>query len=184
MKNIFLKINNKINSQKSGFILLLAIILTAIILAVTAGVSNVTFRELTFSTSAKASNEAFYAADVGVECALYYDFKPASTPGGAVYPVFGNDAAAGHTFCAGDDVSLDNGTGEPNDPWEFVVLSLGETHEACAIVSVVRDDSNPTLPVTRITSRGFNLGGDNANCVSTSINRVERRIEVDVVPQQ
>ena len=62
----------KIKKNK-GFVILFAVMLSSIFLAIALGVSNIAFREVTFGTSAKDANDAFFAADVGAECALFND---------------------------------------------------------------------------------------------------------------
>ncbi|MFA6177304.1 MAG: hypothetical protein WC694_00175 [Candidatus Paceibacterota bacterium] len=63
------KLYKKIKNSR-GFVILFAVTLSAIFLSIALGVSNITFREIRFSTSAKDTNNAFFAADSGVEQAL------------------------------------------------------------------------------------------------------------------
>ncbi len=67
IQNYFSKKNN------SGFVLLFAIIAVSIILTMTMGILTISFKEVALSTSARDSHYAFFAADTGVECGLYYD---------------------------------------------------------------------------------------------------------------
>ena len=53
--------------------LLFAVTLAAIFLSIALGVANVALKEINFSTSAKDTNDAFFAADSGIEQALYND---------------------------------------------------------------------------------------------------------------
>lgn len=161
--------------------LLFAVILSAIILAISLGVSNITFRELTFSTSAQATNDAFYAADVGAECALYYDLNRifAGDSNGLVF-AFGYPGIQVYTPCAANSggVNLNNGQGSPQPPpWEFTLLSLGTSGRSCVIVTVEKNGTSPNFS-TRIISRGYSTGG-NADCDTNEPNRVERVIEVN-----
>lgn len=66
---------SKIIKQKkdSGFVLLFAITLGAILLALALGVTEIAFKEIKFSTSARDANDAFFAADMGIESALFQD---------------------------------------------------------------------------------------------------------------
>lgn len=57
----------------SGFVLLFAVTLAALLLAIALGVTNIAFRELKFSTNARDTNDAFFAADTGIERALFLD---------------------------------------------------------------------------------------------------------------
>jgi len=62
-------IKNKYYSKKfqykKGFVVLFAVMLSSIILAITIGIANISIREIKFSTGAKDTNNAFFAADAG-----------------------------------------------------------------------------------------------------------------------
>lgn len=62
---------------QSGFVILFAILISTIILIMSAGIFNVAQKESILSSYSKQSQIAFYAADAGVECALYWDISPA-----------------------------------------------------------------------------------------------------------
>ena len=156
--------NRKKNKEK-GFIMLFAIVITSIILAITLSVQNISLKEVKFSTSAKNTNEAFFAADTGVECA------------------FLNNRSASDSFieggsntisCLGNDAIPLLGV-YPN--FSFVLYGLGSTGEGCAKVGVNVDDSVSPLKVA-ITSKGYSKG--DFSCFSSDTNRVERELEVIV----
>ncbi len=63
---------NSIRNQK-GVALLFVILLTSVLLMVTIGISNITYKELVFSLEARDSDKAFFVADTGIECAMYLD---------------------------------------------------------------------------------------------------------------
>ncbi|KKR79273.1 MAG: hypothetical protein UU24_C0013G0005 [Candidatus Nomurabacteria bacterium GW2011_GWA2_40_9] len=159
-------------SFHSGFVILFAVVLSSIILAVALGVANITLKEINFSTSAKNTNDAFFAADTGAECALYFDLAGTETAFGIP---MSNPSV---TNCAGTPVDLNNGAGTPvGPPWIFYLYPLGTGGRACAVISVSRDTSAP--PITTIISKGYNTGGDTStDCTSTNPNRVERQIEL------
>jgi Divergent InlB B-repeat domain len=104
MTNIILKIKNFINKgpapyrrhrpSGSGFVLLFAVTLAAIFLSIALGVASVALREINFSTSAKDTNDAFFAADSGIEQALYNDktsgFYPDNSKESFIVPNLGN----------------------------------------------------------------------------------------------
>lgn len=68
-----------------GIALLFTVLLTSAILLIAIGISNVSYREIIFSLEARDSGKAFFAADTGIECALYleregyFSAKPPST---------------------------------------------------------------------------------------------------------
>ncbi len=173
-------LNTKLKIKNRGFVLLFTVVLTAIILSIALGVSNISLKEINFSTSVKNTNEAFYAADSGVECALYYDKNLApNLTGGGSYNVFGVPTTDVVTQCNGVDVALDqNASGGPTTlgPWVFNLTSLGSEGRACALVTVTKTNGS-----TNILSRGYNIGHedlDAPNCNSSASGRVERVIEV------
>ena len=170
--------NKKINkllfrevSSDKGIALLFTIMLSTIFLTMALGVTNIATKELAFSSSAKDSNNAFYATESGIECALYND-KSTSTffTANSV-----NDPAS--FSCFGSSVGLSGGFPEFN----FVVSGLGSNNNSCAKVKIVKTlDTSVTPPVvvsTKITSNGYNIG--DSDCNYTGLNRVERVLEVD-----
>ena len=60
-------------STTQGFTLFIAILIGNLMLAIGFSIFNIAFKELLLSSSARDSQVAFYAADTGLECALYYD---------------------------------------------------------------------------------------------------------------
>ena len=63
--------------KKRGVALFIALVISAIVLTVGIGILTTVFKEIRFSAFGKESAEAFYAADTGLECALYWDFHEA-----------------------------------------------------------------------------------------------------------
>jgi hypothetical protein len=67
-------------SSGSGFVILYAVTLSAILLSIALGVAQIALKEIKFSASAKDTNEAFFAADTGAEQALFNDKTPGFYP--------------------------------------------------------------------------------------------------------
>ena len=64
------------NSMKnSGFTLFIAIIVTGTLLLIATTIVGVAIKESAITGAARESQYAFYAADTGIECALYWDVK-------------------------------------------------------------------------------------------------------------
>ena len=163
----------KNNNTNNGFVLLFAVTLSSILLAVALGVANITLKELNFSTSARDTNDAFFAADVGVECALLND-----KPGNNSF-VKGSESS-GVVLCHdGDDnqIPLTVESGGPIPSWSFIIPGLGSSGQSCTMVYITKDDvTNAPVVNTTISSKGFNIG-DSA-CASTNPNRIERELKV------
>jgi len=70
----FSNFNFKYSTNKSGgFVVLFTVLISSIILAIALGISSVSLGEVVLSGTAKEGNTAFFAADAGAECALYFD---------------------------------------------------------------------------------------------------------------
>lgn len=67
--------NKKYQKDNNGFTILFAVLVSTLILAVGASIINIALKQLTLSGSARDSQFAFYAANTGIECALYWDFN-------------------------------------------------------------------------------------------------------------
>lgn len=145
------------NLQKNrGFVILFAVTISAILLSIALGVSNIAFNEAKFSTSAKNTNDAFFAADTGAEDALLKERN------GEFIPL----------------PTLPNGADTTNF---YSIPGLGENGLGCAFVNwykTIEPDAlgNPYIKTT-IISKGYNVGGD-PNCASSETNRVERELRV------
>lgn len=61
--------------MNKGFTLLLAVLISSIILAISLSIFGIIIREIALSTSARESRLALYAADSGIDCAIYWDFE-------------------------------------------------------------------------------------------------------------
>jgi len=146
---------------RSGFVLLFAVVVSSIIFAIAFGVTSIALKEVKFSSSAQGANDAFFAADTGAECALYYDYNL-----GIEAPFSGSSEEGTPWSCAGNGIIVNSGT--------FVISGLGANSQSCAIVTVTK---NPDVGV-EIISKGYNTGGNTQDCSSSSSNRVERQLEV------
>lgn len=148
--------------KNSGFVILFAVTLSAILLSIALGVANIALKEIKFTISEKDSNEALFAADVGIECALF------------------NDKTEGGVFVSPNSPSLNCNPGmdiitadeNPLNYWSFVILGLGNDGQNCARVTV--DKTNPII--TTIISKGYNKG--DSLCELVGENRIERELKV------
>lgn len=149
-------------SSTAGFVILFAVTISAILLSITLGVANISLREIKFGISAKDTNDAFFAADIGEECALYYD-RSNSTKNAFT-------GMATPMICAGN--SFSKPVPSPANFWSFTLSGLGSGGQGCSKVTVDKRVS----PITQIISRGYNNGG--SSCTQ-SLNTVERQIELN-----
>lgn len=161
------------NSQ-SGFALLLAVLISTIVLAIGISILNLSLKEYVFSGIGRESEIAFYAADAGMECALYWD---ASSQGGK----FSIQAdPPGNIVCVGSSQAATGGSSGVPQEYQF---SWG-TPNVCAKISVTKYFSSSggvtmsngsTCPqnttCTEVESRGYNT-----DCSLNSDRVVERAL--------
>ena len=156
---------------RRGFVILFAVTLSAILLTIAVGVANIALREVKFSTNARNTNDAFFAADVGIECAEYYDRTPPDNSFIGTSPIQMN--------CAGnDDIVIKNVI---SNKWTFAVSGLGSTGKGCAEVIVDKTGSCGTASFPDcVISKGYNNAtvATNSDQCDFSSNAVEREIKV------
>jgi hypothetical protein len=161
-----------------GFVLLFSVLVSSILLAVGLGIFSIAYKELLLSSSDRESQIAFYAADSGAECAIYWDAVHPGCSDGVVGFVDAGGVAvdadsSGAPTCAGVDINDSwtvTGSGVPPIVATFdITLSDG----SCAKVTVTKDYSTTYgRPITQINSRGFNT------CSSGAARRAERGLRL------
>lgn len=140
-----------IKIKKTGFTLLLAMILASVALIVGLGVFFIILKEIQISGLGRESQIAFHAADSGAECVIYWDAKKNLV----------STTTVNQIECAEQTVNVG---GAFVSSFE---LNLG--NNSCVKVTI--DKMNPALTV--IESRGYNV-----SCSSVSPRKVERAIRV------
>ena len=172
------------NNRNHGVALLFTIITISVLFVIVFGTLNIAVNEANFSVSAKKANEAFFAADVGAECALFYD-KNFYT----IAPTFPATGSSGVTIDCNARYSSPpscDGSGYCT----FYILSIDDSSGSCAKVTVSKPltgldslgqplhDSNGNISYnTKIISKGYNAGG--SGCAAGMPNIVERELELN-----
>ncbi len=146
-------------AQSRGFTLFVGLIIASSLLLIATGVVNLALKQSLISNSGKESQLAFYAADTGMECALYWDVSNPSgvsafSPESGSIVICNNDAnnPDNHWVAGGNSVSIIG-------PITFLPESY------CAMVTITKDGDT-----TRIESKGYNT------CDITNPRRVERAV--------
>jgi len=139
----------KYHTVQSGYALLTSIILTATLSLIAYAVANIALRQLSITTTNVESHNAFYTADSGLECAMFWDVK---NPSNTSYSAF-DPANSGQTSitCGGSTVSLTRVTSGANVTTSFQI----PVGSSCAVVYVTKGAGNATT----IESRGYNTCG-------------------------
>lgn len=120
MKINMIKINFKKIKEQKGFTLLFAVLVSIMVLAVGTSIINISLKQVILSSAGRESQFAFYAANTGMECALYWDYNGAivNDDGTAsyVFPPPGGEARSDLTEirCASSDI-----TDGSQDNWDF-----------------------------------------------------------------
>ena len=150
-------------SFSGGFTILFAVLIGALLFSMGLALAHITLKEVLLSAAGKQSDAAFFLADTGAECALYFDLRIGNT--------FPNSSTAQRDS---DGVIRCNNT---SIPLTFLPASSGAAAtsfrllvgSACADVLVTKT----TEPKTVIESRGRNDCGTGINP-----SRVERALRV------
>lgn len=148
------------NTQK-GFTLFIAVLIGSLMLAIGFSIFNLTFKELLLTASARESQVAFYAADTGLECALYYDqrenkFDPSSVSRPTVSCIL-----------PGTQVIPSGSSTNKTWRWSFEV-----SPDVCVKVEVNKVSGIGATSRTTIKSYGYNT------CDSGDTKRTERGLQV------
>lgn len=153
---------------KRGFTLLLAVLISSILIALGSAIFDLVSKEILLSSAGRESQFAFYAADSGIECGLYWDNKQ---------DAFSTTSPLTQVSCGGDTAALTrtydpNPPDNPGHPRETTTFSFSfdaDVAKPCADLKVTKD----YLPTkTTIESYGHNT------CVLTNPLRLERAIRV------
>lgn len=167
MKNNLLKPKTYNLKPNKGFVSLFAVLISLVVLAITIGISNVAFKENVLAFSAKEGSYAFFAADTGLECALFHDSRALFSDPTNPEPV---------VDCVGLNMISDAVGTKINFNFEYVMAGKNR----CVEVSIdknVPDPNNPTGTVTEIYSNGYNIDCNEVNDIlNISNNRIVNRL--------
>ncbi|MDB5225213.1 MAG: seg [Candidatus Adlerbacteria bacterium] len=181
--------------NKKGFTIFFAMLVGSLALAVGLAIYDLTVRELELSAAASQSQYAIYAADTGVECALYWDSKyggsgsafgtsTASTWGSSVLNCNGADIkvtpppaadVTRYTECPASPSAwcTSSTASEATTTFSVSIPSGGTPAQTyCAVVQVSKVTLSGVL-YTTILSRGYN------NCQALGVARLERTLKVN-----
>lgn len=152
---------HKTNMNK-GFTLLIALITTGTLLLVATGVVTLAVRSSLIYSAARESQHAFYAADTGIECALYWDVQ---NPSG--FSAFSTSTAVS-IFCNQDGSNSSNEWEVGGSETSLIEYITFLPDPYCARVVITKPDDGSTT----IESFGYN------SCDPANPRRVERAVKV------
>src|SRR3989338_4365174 len=124
--------STRVKPQK-GFTLLISVLIASILLALGFAIYNIVSKEILLSSAGRESQFAFYAADSGIECALYWDVQ-----GNA----FATSSSVAEVFCGGATSTVTRIYDAPLDALtaKFSFNFGGTLTNPCASVTVVRQN--------------------------------------------
>ena len=167
------KVQNLNFHTQSGFTLLFSVLISSMLLAIGISIFSTTLKDLLFSSSGRESQFAFYAADTGTECALFWDKKNGKLPTttASILP----DSETETLRCNGEDIAATWDLSELGANPPVVVFYLNKDNanpdKICAVVRVSKYNNDGVLN-TVIESRGYNT------CDTNNPRRIERGIRV------
>ena len=166
--------------------MIFAALVSSLALAIGLAIYDLAVRQLNLSTLATQSQIAIYAADAGLECALYWD----SVAGMNVFATSSTSVApAGEFTCAGQDVY--NSTAglswvtQTSGSSATTTFSFSSPSPACATVVVSKTVDVSGILYTTVVSHGYNrgyvatVGTTPATCAGTLPNKLERVIQAN-----
>ncbi len=145
--------------KQSGFVALFAVLISSIVLTIAFGLVTIALKEILLSAAGRESQFGFYAADSGIECALYLDnmgkFSTSTEPT-SVMRCNDQNIVAGDPFGDIDFPAIDftsmNLPGTPTSTTLFWFGVGSSAEKKCAKVIVSKDNS-----FTKIESFGYNI---------------------------
>jgi len=156
-------------SKKQAFVILIAVLVSTLVISIGAFIASIAVKELKLSSSGRESQNAFYAADSALECALYHDLRVEAFGSSLTTPV--------PVYCDGNDIVLSASTGDTvNSESYFEITFLDPERTAdnspYARVKVTKTDVGSISDRTVIQAQGYNVRD-----VGSTV-RVERALQV------
>lgn len=155
--------------NKDGYLLLLAVVLASIVLSIGLGVANIVNKGIILASSGRLSQLAFYAADGGIECALYWDRSHIGFPTSIFSTSTLSTPPANGVVCVSEDIATTWTVSGQTSTAAKTTFDLGFPNGTCSTVSVSKTGSGVT---TVIESLGYNT------CSTENPRRIERAVRV------
>ncbi len=187
------------NTTQRGFTLLIAALVASVVLSLASAIFSIAQKQVTLASLSQQSQYAFYAADTGAECALYWDVRDAYFA--PVTPTTVTPLCDGTTLFSAPPYTIASpATYAPSSNPEYTTtFSLQLKNGDCATVSVIKcqgglldsgvccpygvtngvcNSSGTTMTTisTQIRSNGFNVA---CSSVATSQTVLQRSVELN-----
>jgi Tfp pilus assembly protein PilX len=153
-------------SSERGIAVYVAVTITAALVLISFAILNLAIRQVGISGAGRDSQAAFYAADSGVECALFWDLRNTTVPG---VSAFSTSTAVQQISCNGQNLTptraFTSGSGTSTFSFTF------SPDPYCVTVDVGKHYVGLN-PMTLVEARGYN------SCAAGENRRLERAIKV------
>ena len=147
----------------AGFTLLLAALISSIVLVLGASIFGIAQKELTLSSIGRDSQFAFYAADTGAECALYWDIR---------HQYFAPTPPSETPMCDEETLAMSGDTSS----YPYTVAFEFEPNGFCVDVEVSKSLNETTGAVdTVVRADGFSTG---CALIATNPRTLQRSVEL------
>jgi Tfp pilus assembly protein PilX len=149
--------------QRKGIAIYISVTITAALVLVSFAILNLAIKQIGISSAGRDSQAAFYAADSGIECALFWDLKNSTVPG---VSAFATSSPLQTISCNNQIITVSRNGASSTFNYSFT------PNPYCVSVTVAKDYVGEQ-PTTLIESRGYN------SCIAGNSRRVERAVLVN-----
>ena len=163
--------------KKRGFALLIAVIFMSVMLSLGLALSSIGYKQQVLASTATESQYAFYAADAGMECALYADQRQDLFN----YSLHSQSNPPNFITCAGttstvQDYSYNQSANGVLQVSEYLSLDASR----CAKVTIYKyaAPQQPSGAVTKIFSEGYDVSCSTVQYPPTNARFVARGISI------
>lgn len=161
--------------KQKGFTLLLASLLASLLLAIGLSMFAIAHKEIILSSLGRDSQYAFYAADSGAECALFWDLKGGFSVDTPLTGARCNNQPIGELASDGSG-NLEIG-GNPFDAsGQSISNFYFEQNNRCINVTVIKFETGNIT--TEINSRGYSVRCDELGQPLLTARALERAVRV------
>ena len=173
MLNKNTKLNKKLQAPSykleasRGFVLAFAVLVGSILLSIGLGMFSIAIKEVILSSSGRESQLAFYAADSGGECAVYWDIRHPNFSASVFATSSQSAIPSSGVNCAGKDITSD-WTVSADATKGITTFNITLGNGACTTVVVTKQSNT-----TKIESRGLNT------CNVSNPRRLERALRIN-----
>lgn len=167
--NNYSSIQHPVSSLQSGYALLIAVLVSGLILAMGLGLLSIVEKKIILSSTTRESERAFYAADSGAECALFWDRKYPGFTGTPFAETASSRPPTSGVSCDGEDIANAWTISDLTGTGAKTSFTLSFENGTCATVLVEKINTGRR---TDIKSRGL------STCNASSPRVVERALRV------